>query len=317
MLFLRARSIRQCLLLRSWWLVVALVIATLAVPVSALRAASSNDQPNAASGPQVIVDIAPLHSLVASVMLGVGVPTLIIPTQQSPHHFSLKPSHARALQEADVLFWVSAQLTHQLAKQIASLRPQSMNVELLRTLAPYTNPADAMPDQGFDPHVWLDPANAIAWLHTIANVLASHDRANAQHYTENAARSITSIQQMTIEITTQLEPLSDANYVVFHDAYRHFERAFGLQSAATIVASDARPPSVQRLRSVRQLLIDASIECVFKETKQSGNVVNSLVSGLDIKQSTLDPLGAELTPGPTLYQQLMRNLANSMHACLS
>ncbi|MBT8459678.1 MAG: zinc ABC transporter substrate-binding protein [Boseongicola sp.] len=63
-----------------------------------------------AEPPNVAVDIAPVHSLVARVMEGVGAPDLIIPASASPHQYSLRPSEAKALQEADVVFWLGEDL---------------------------------------------------------------------------------------------------------------------------------------------------------------------------------------------------------------
>ena len=56
--------------------------------------------------PKVAVDIAPVHSLVARVMEGVGNPKLIIPTGASPHEYSLRPSEAKSLQDADMVIWM-------------------------------------------------------------------------------------------------------------------------------------------------------------------------------------------------------------------
>ena len=50
--------------------------------------------------PKVAVDIAPVHSLVSKVMNGLGEPKLIIPAEASPHEYQLRPSEAKALQEA-------------------------------------------------------------------------------------------------------------------------------------------------------------------------------------------------------------------------
>ncbi|KIC41602.1 zinc transporter [Ruegeria sp. ANG-R] len=61
--------------------------------------------------PNVAVDIAPVHSLVARVMEGVGTPDLIIPPGASPHEYNLRPSEAAALQNADLVFWVGDDLT--------------------------------------------------------------------------------------------------------------------------------------------------------------------------------------------------------------
>src|SRR6056297_1648773 len=61
--------------------------------------------------PRVAVDIAPVHSLVARVMEGVGEPSLIVQPGASPHEYNLRPSEAAALQDAGVVFWVGEDLT--------------------------------------------------------------------------------------------------------------------------------------------------------------------------------------------------------------
>lgn len=61
--------------------------------------------------PNVAVDIAPVHSLVARVMEGVGTPNLIVQTGASPHEYNLRPSEAAALQNADLVFWMGKDLT--------------------------------------------------------------------------------------------------------------------------------------------------------------------------------------------------------------
>jgi zinc transport system substrate-binding protein len=86
-----------------------------------------------ADAPNVAVDIAPIHSLVARVMDGVGSPDLVVQVGASPHEYSLRPSEARALQDADVVFWVSAGLTPWLADTIETLAPDASVTELLET----------------------------------------------------------------------------------------------------------------------------------------------------------------------------------------
>ncbi|SHE93364.1 zinc transport system substrate-binding protein [Ruegeria intermedia] len=74
-----------------------------------------------ADAPRVAVDIAPVHSLVARVMAGVGSPDLIVPPGASPHEYNLRPSEAAALQEADLVFWMGEDLTPWLEGAIDSL----------------------------------------------------------------------------------------------------------------------------------------------------------------------------------------------------
>ena len=81
--------------------------------------------------PRVATDIAPVHSLVARVMDGVGTPDLIVQPGGSPHEYSLRPSEAKALQEADLVFWISPELTPWLSDAIGTLATVASVTELL------------------------------------------------------------------------------------------------------------------------------------------------------------------------------------------
>ncbi|WP_069300517.1 zinc ABC transporter substrate-binding protein [Neptunicoccus sediminis] len=83
--------------------------------------------------PRVAVDIAPVHSLVSRVMAGVGTPSLIVSPGASPHEYSLRPSQARALQDSDVVFWVSRGMTPWLKDGVETLATNAAVVELLET----------------------------------------------------------------------------------------------------------------------------------------------------------------------------------------
>lgn len=84
-----------------------------------------------AEAPRVAVDIAPVHSLVARVMGDVGTPDLIVQSGASPHEYSLRPSEASALQDADLVFWIGPDLTPWLAGPLETLATDAAITELL------------------------------------------------------------------------------------------------------------------------------------------------------------------------------------------
>ena len=86
---------------------------------------------SSADTPQVVTDIAPVHSLVARVMEGVGAPELIVQPGASPHEYSLRPSEASALQDADIVFWIGPDLTPWLTDTIETLAPDADVTTLL------------------------------------------------------------------------------------------------------------------------------------------------------------------------------------------
>lgn len=82
--------------------------------------------------PNVVADIAPVHSLVARVMEGVGTPSLIVQPGASPHGYSMRPSEAAALQDADLVFWIGEDLTPQLGDAIETLAGEAAVTTLLQ-----------------------------------------------------------------------------------------------------------------------------------------------------------------------------------------
>lgn len=66
--------------------------------------------PAAADAPKVVTDIAPIQGLVARVMAGVGEPAVLVPPGATPHGYSLRPSNARELSNAEAVFWVGEAL---------------------------------------------------------------------------------------------------------------------------------------------------------------------------------------------------------------
>jgi zinc transport system substrate-binding protein len=82
--------------------------------------------------PNVAVDIAPVHSLVARVMQGVGTPDLIIRSGASPHQYSLRPSEAKALQDANVVIWMGEGLTPWMEDAVATLSNEALTMSLLK-----------------------------------------------------------------------------------------------------------------------------------------------------------------------------------------
>ena len=80
---------------------------------------------------KVVTTIKPLHSLIANVMEGVGEPSLIIEGSTSPHSFTLKPSHAKLLEEADIIFWVGEGIETFMEKPLKSIVKNAEVISLL------------------------------------------------------------------------------------------------------------------------------------------------------------------------------------------
>ena len=80
---------------------------------------------------KVVTSIKPIHSLASYLMDGVGKPDLIVDGYASPHGFAMKPSHAKMLQNADLIFWVGEDLESFLEKPLSAIAKKAEKIELM------------------------------------------------------------------------------------------------------------------------------------------------------------------------------------------
>ena len=299
-----------------------------------------------ADAPRVAVDIAPVHSLVTRVMEGVGAPDLIIQAGASPHEYSLRPSEAAALQDANLVFWIGAGLTPWLTDTIETLAPNANVTELLEAdgtielefregalfeahddheeeghddeKADHDEEAghDEHEHGNHDPHAWLSPQNAMTWMNVIAGQLSAADPDNAGAYFANAAVGRAEIKVLIGEVTAMLEPVRDGRFIVFHDAYQYFETDFNFPASGAISISDASDPSPARIAEIQDRIAEQGIDCVLAEPQFNPALVATVLEGSNAQTGILDPLGSDLKPGSALYPQLIQNLSTALAGCM-
>ena len=80
---------------------------------------------------KVVTTIKPLHSLISNVMDGVGEPSLIIEGSTSPHSFVLKPSHAKMIEQADIIFWIGEDIETFMEKPLESIAKNAKKISFM------------------------------------------------------------------------------------------------------------------------------------------------------------------------------------------
>jgi zinc transport system substrate-binding protein len=302
---------------------------------------------SAAAAPLVVATIKPVHSLVAMVMQGVAEPHLLITSGASPHTYSLRPSDAQTLQQADLVFWVGEGLETFLVKPLRALPRKARIIALAEApgvvLLPYRSSGlweahgpgstdsstphahdESHPDgdddhehRAADMHIWLDPANSQAMVHAAAAALSEVDPSHAETYRSNAEAALASLQALDDSLRQTLEPLAGRPYVVFHDAYHYLERRYGLTPVGSITVDPDRQPSAQRVAAIRRRIAETGAICVFSEPQFSPKLIPTLTEGTKARTGVLDADGGTTVPsGPDAYPAIMRNLAGALRECL-
>jgi zinc transport system substrate-binding protein len=286
-------------------------------------------QAQAFAAPKIVVSILPLHSLVAGVMQGVGVPELLQGGINSEHQASYSPLQISALSQADVVFMFGDNLELKLGEISGSdavngkefvklaLAPGILTYRIRKGGAWEVDADQPAAGNNADPHIWLDPENAKIMVQEIARSLSQTDPENASLYSANAALWTLRLGALEKQTTAMLKPVADKPFIVFHDAYQYFEKRFGLNAVGSITDFAAAPASAARLSEIRSKVKSTGAACVFKEPQFSDAAVTAITEGSTAKIGVLDPVGASLTPGVEAYSQLLNTMAKNLKDCLS
>ena len=280
---------------------------------------------------RVVVSIKPIHSLVASVMKGAGVPDLIVKGAASPHTYAMRPSDATRLADANIVFWVGPPMEHFLAKPLETLATKANKVALIdapgvEKLKPRTGgtfepdrdgDAEEANGDAADPHFWLDPENARAAVRVIADTLGKADPENAKVYEANAEQLDARLVALEARITAEMAPLKGKPFIVFHDAYHYFEKRFDLRAAGSITVDPEVQPGAARITEMEDKVRSLGAVCIYSEPQFEPKLVDTIAAGSRAQKGVLDPEGGSLSEGPELYETLLNNLAASLKNCLS
>jgi len=287
---------------------------------------------------KVVTSIKPIHSLASYIMDGVGSPGLIVDGYNSPHSFQLKPSHAKMLEQADIIFWIGEDLENFLEKPLATIAKKAEKIELLeikgikklkfreRNIFEEHEGHDDHGDDAkkeehddheghghgeYDPHIWLDPINAKIILNEITEHLIENDSKNASTYKSNLAKALAKIDKLIIDVITETN--TDLSYVVFHDAYQYYENRFNVNILGAMTVNPDVMPGAEQIHEIHEVIEHDNVSCILSEPQFNPDIIKSIAKDTNVKTGVLDPLGANLKPGKDLYFDLIRNMSASFN----
>lgn len=282
-----------------------------------------------AAQPAVVATIAPLHGLVAAVMGEAGHPVLLLDPRSSPHSHHLRPSEAQLLRSAELIVWIGPSFETFLEPALEGLPPQTRVFSALDrplpVLLPYAEPPGGEESEhehghghegSIDPHIWLEPANAAAIALALADELAMLDPSRARVYRANAEALADRLRGLQAELEAKLAPVRGRGFVTAHEAFRYFAHAFGLRFEGAFALDPEVPAGAARQAELIRQVQAGSIACLVVEPQFEPRVVTRLARETGVPVAVLDPLGADLPPGPDLYPRLLERNVDALARCL-
>ena len=296
---------------------------------------------------KVVATIKPIHSLASYLMDGIGKPDLIVDGYASPHGFALKPSHAKMIQNADIIFWVGEEIESFLEKPLKTIAKKAEKIELMEIKGltklkfrernifeghddhghkeddhdDHAKKEDDHDDHGheghahgeFDPHIWLDPMNAKVILSEMAEHLIENDQKNEAKYKANLKKAHKDLDKLTKKVKSELN--KDFKSIVFHDAYQYFEERFDINILGAFTVNTDVMPGAEQLAEIREVIEHDKVSCIFSEPQFNPDIIKAVAKDTNVATGVIDPLGATLNPGKDLYFDLIGNMSKSFKGC--
>jgi ABC-type Zn uptake system ZnuABC Zn-binding protein ZnuA len=265
----------------------------------------------------------------------VQVTTLIGPGIDA-HTFDPAPTDLVGLESADVVFENGLGFEPWLDQFFESAQPSGLRVVVTEGIevlpagahgdeaSDHTEDAEEVHEHGaFDPHVWLDVANAIVMVENIRDALLAADPPNAALYEANATATIEDFQALDAWIREQVATLPEERrkLVTSHDDFGYFAQAYGFEilgSGFGSVSTEAGDPSARDIATLVGEIEAAGVPAIFAENVANPDLMASIAAEAGVQLApTLytDALGPKGSPGET-YEAMMRSNVTTIVASL-
>lgn len=236
----------------------------------------------AASQPQdedtlhIVATTYPVYLFTTAVTEGAeGVEVSLLVKQQTSclHDYTLTVSDMKAIEGADVIVMTGAGLEDFMDDALSASDAQVIDCSEGIDLLPAQGHEGHDHDAEYDPHIWMDPANAQVMLGTIADQLG---QITGQDLQARCTEVQQQVEQASQQWKEQLTTLSDPKLITFHDGFQYFSRSFGLELLKAIEEEEGSEASAQEIKEIVSLVEQYHLPAIFTEVNGSESTAQAI-----------------------------------------
>jgi zinc transport system substrate-binding protein len=281
--------------MNSWRGRLGAVVSAAALVLAAGCADVGSSRPETASETlHIVVAFYPFQFIAQKVAGSRGTVTSLTQPGAEPHDVELTPRQVAGISDADLVIYERS-----FQSAVDEAVQQSGNGSVLDTatvvplqdLGTHSEQTNTRADQRFlDPHVWLDPRNAVTITDAIAAKLSALDPSHAADFRANARQLTTQLMALDKAYRAGLASCQRTQFITQHEAFGYLARRYGLTQIAVGGLSPDTEPSPARIAEVQQTARDYGVTTIFYETLVSPAVAQAIAGDLHLKTGVLDPV---------------------------
>jgi zinc transport system substrate-binding protein len=207
---------------------------------------------------------------------------------QSPHAYEPTARQLARLGKAET----------QLLKKITALYPELTLVETQRGIPLIAMGHGAHCDHeehdhgAADPHIWLNPSNAVAIARAMLQSFEKTDPAHAGEYRNNFEHLSKELMKLDAETRARLIPFKGARFYVFHPSFGYFAEAYGLEQVS--IELDGKSPSPRQLADLIAQAREDGVKVVFVQQQFPADSATAVADAIGGSVVRLDPLAEDV-----------------------
>ncbi|MEH6358104.1 MAG: zinc ABC transporter substrate-binding protein [Pseudomonadales bacterium] len=273
---------------------------------------------------KVLASIKPLQLIAQAITQSVSDTDVLLPAGTTPHDYALKPSDLGRVYDADLVLWLGAPYETYLAKPVGIRAANDLAVmsygetdaDVHHEGHGHENDSDNEHGHLYgDPHVWFSPEEAWAIAQTVAELLVQKDVAHASQYRANLAAFSDQLKRTDERIKARFTGQNELRYIVYHDAYSHFENHYGLEHLAAVTKQPESKPGAKSLLRLRRTIVEQKVACLFIEPQADLDIVNILKEGNSMQVYQMDPMATDIEATAQGYIQFLEQAAEQLLQC--
>jgi len=241
--------------------------------------------------------------------------TSLLSGYENEHTYSPKPSDLVAVRKARLLFevgiglevWVSS-LVKNAGSASLLVVTTSKGIALLHDTEHEGSAHAGEGGERGNPHIWMDPENAMMMLRHITEALSQVDPAHATEYRANQAAYLRKLEHLQGELSERVARVADRRFIAHHPAWPYFARRFGFQIVGTIQPQSGSEPSALQLHSLIATIKKDRIKVVVSEVQLSRRIPELLAKETGARVVVLTTLPGGLPHTDTYLDMLRYNV---------
>lgn len=229
----------------------------------------------------------------------------MVPTGTEPHDWEPSTKDMANLTNADIIFYNGLGMESWVDKVKASVGDDVKFVELSQGIAD---------ENASDPHIWLNPKNAILMTEKIKDTLCEADAVYKDYYEKNCISLTDEITKVDEEYTKALSNVQNNKIVVAHSAYGYLCQAYGLEQIAIEGMLADSEPSPSKVEEIINTIKANDIKYIFYEELVSPKVAQTIAEESNVQLLELNPIEGltdeQIQNGDNYITIMMQNLTN-------